>query len=58
MIGYLAKVCFLGIEIAKTNETSSNKSSFLQYLPLFWPVRQFRAAVEPKLSLPQNTPIS
>ena len=31
------------------------KSSFLQYLPLFWPVRQSRAAVEPNLSLSQNT---
>ena len=36
---------------------SSNKDSFLQYLPLFWPVRQLRAAV-PNLSLSQNTPIS
>ena len=32
------------------NKTSSNKSSFLPYLPLFWPVRQS--------SLSQNTPIS
>ena len=41
-----------------TNETSSNEGSFLQYLTLFWPVRQSRAAVEPNLSLSQNTPIS
>ena len=27
------------------NKTSRNKSSFLQYLPLFWPVRQSGAAV-------------
>ena len=40
-----------------TNETSRNESSFLQYLPLFWSVRQ-SAAVEPKLSLSQNTTIS
>ena len=26
-------------EIIDLNETSRNKSSFLQYLPLFWPVR-------------------
>jgi hypothetical protein len=37
---------------------SSNKSSFLQYLHLFWPVQQLRAVVEPNLSLPQNALIS
>ena len=40
------------------NETSSNESSFSQYLSLFWPVWQLRAAVEPNLSLSQTTPIS
>ena len=40
--------------IASGNETSSNKISFSQYLPLFLPVRQLRAAVEPNLSLSQN----
>ena len=29
-----------GSAVAKSNETSTNESSFLQYLPLFWPVRQ------------------
>ena len=43
--------------IPQTNKTCSNKSSFLQYLPLFCPVRQLRAAVEPNLCLSQNTPI-
>ena len=33
------------------NETSSNKSYFLRYLPLFWPEGQLRAAVKPNLSL-------
>ena len=42
----------------KFNKMSSNKSSFSQYLSLFWPVRQSRAAVEPNLGLSQNTPIS
>ena len=41
-----------------TNETSRNKSSFLQYLPLFWPIQQLKASIEPKLSLSQNIPIS
>ena len=40
------------------NKTSRNESSFLQYLPLFWPVQQSRAAVEHTLSLSQNKPIS
>ena len=40
------------------NETSRNERSFLWYLPLFWPVRQSRAAEEHKLSLSKNTPIS
>ena len=40
------------------NETSSNKSSFSQYLALFWPLRQSRTAVEPNLSLSQNIPIA
>ena len=40
------------------NKMSRNKSSFSWYLPLFWPVPQSRAAVEPNLSLSQNTPIS
>ena len=40
------------------NKTSRNESSFLNYQPLFWPVRQSRDAVEHKLSLFQNTPIS
>ena len=40
------------------NETSRNESFFSQYLPLFWPVRQSRAALGPNLSLSQNTPIS
>ena len=43
--------------IDQHNKTSSNKSSFLQYLPLSWPVWQLRAAIEPKLSLSQKTPI-
>ena len=30
------------------NKTSSNKSSFLRYLPLFWPVWQSKAALELK----------
>ena len=38
------------------NETSRNKSSFLQCLLLFWPVWQSRAAVEPNISLSQNNP--
>ena len=37
---------------------SGNKSYFLQYLTLFWPVRQSRAAIEPNLSLSQNTLIN
>ena len=49
---------FLDWVVLSDIETSSNKSSFLQYLPLFWPVLQSRAAVEPNLSLSQNTPIS
>ena len=47
--------------IPQINETSINKSTFLQYMPLFCPVRQSRAAVEPSLSpklLSQNAPIS
>ena len=44
--------------LPKYNEMSSNRSSLLKYLPLFWPVRQSRAAVEPNLSLSQNTLIS
>ena len=39
-------------------EISRNKSSFLRYLSIFWPVRQSRAAVENNLSLSQNTLIS
>ena len=39
----------------ESNETSSNESPFSQHLPLFWPVRQSRAAVEQNLSLSQNT---
>ena len=34
------------------------RALFFRYLSLFWPVRQFGAAVEPNLSLSQNTPIS
>ena len=41
-----------------TNETSRNESSFLRYLPLFWPVWQSRAVIEHNLSLSQNTHIS
>ena len=40
------------------NETSRNEGSFLQYLPLFWPVWQSRAALEHNLSLSPNGPIS
>ena len=40
------------------NKTSRNERSCLRYLPLFWPVRQSRAAVEHTLSLSQNKPIS
>ena len=40
--------------IDQRNKTSSNKSSFSQYLPLFWPVWQSRAAVEPNSNLSQN----
>ena len=40
------------------NKTGSYKKSFLQYLHLFWPVWQSTAAVEPNLSLSQNTPIT
>ena len=38
-----------------SNETVRNKSSFLRYLPLFWPVWQSRAAEKPNLSLSKNT---
>ena len=41
-----------------SNKTSMNESSFLQYLPTFLPVQQSRAAVEPDLSLSQDTPVS
>ena len=33
--------------ILSTNKTSSNKRAFSQYLSLFWPLGQSRAAVEP-----------
>ena len=46
------------VPLMSCNETSRNKSSFLWYLPLFWPVRKSRAVVEPNLSLSQNTPIN
>ena len=36
--------------ITPYNKMSSNKSSFLQYLHLFWPGRHVRAAVEPNSS--------
>ena len=47
---WLESLCY------RVNKTSSNKSSFSQYLPLFWPVRQSRAAVEPNFDLSQYTP--
>ena len=34
------------------NKGSRNKSSFLQYLPLFWPVWQWRAFTKAKLRQP------
>ena len=40
------KKCRSNLKMIQTNETSRNESSFLQYFPLFWPVRQSRAAVE------------
>ena len=40
------------------NETSRNKSYFLWYLPLFWPVRQLRAAVEHNLSREPLEPVT
>ena len=41
------------------NKMNSNRSSFFCNICVcFWPVRQSRAAVEPNLSLSQNTPIS
>ena len=52
---HIGSVCFLKIW---NNEKSSNQSSFLRYLPLFWPAEQLRADVEPNLSQPQNTLIS
>ena len=44
--------------IFQGNETNRKNSSFLQYLSLFWPVWQSRAAVEPNSSLSQNMLIS
>ena len=46
------------LSLIQDNKTSRNESSFLQYLPLFWPVWQSRAAVEHNLSLSQNKLIS
>ena len=51
----IIKKCILAIRIWPL---AKNMSSFLQYLPLYWPVGQSRAAVQPTLSLSQNTPIS
>ena len=49
-IPYPSALCCRGV-VPKEN---GNKSSYSQYLPLFWPVRQSRAAKEPHLSLSQN----
>ena len=43
--------CKFHILLPKENR---NKSSYSQYLPLFWPFWQSRAAAEPHLSLSQN----
>ena len=48
---HIGSVCFLKIW---NNEKSSNQSSFLRYLPLFWPAEQLRADVESNLSQPQK----
>ena len=40
------------------SKKSSNKSSFLRYLPLFWPLRQSKAVVGPNLSLFQIHPLT
>ena len=42
----------------KSKKSISNKCSFLQYLPLFWPLRQSKAAVGPNLSLFQIHPLA
>jgi hypothetical protein len=47
--GAMTDLSYLMNCLPQVNETSSKKRSFARYRPLFWLVRQSRAAVEPKL---------